>query len=188
MIARRSFLLLPLLLSAPPARAADAWAPLMEEGAIVLFRHANAPGTGDPPGFVLGDCATQRNLDERGREEARAIGEAFRRRGVEVGSVLSSQWCRALETAELAFPGQVREEAAFNSFFGRRHAATEATARARELLLRWKGPGTLVVVTHQVNITALTELVPRPGEGIVLRPHDNALSLLGRIPSPPVQN
>ena len=53
-----------------------AWAAL-REGAIVLFRHANAPGFGDPPGFRLDDCATQRNLDAQGRDQAVKIGDCF---------------------------------------------------------------------------------------------------------------
>ena len=186
MIARRSLFLLPLLLAAAPSRADDAaWARLREEGAIVLFRHATAPGTGDPPGFVLGDCATQRNLDEKGRAEARAIGNAFRKRGIAVGGVLTSQWCRARETAGLAFPGRAEEEPAFNSFFGNRAHEPEATSRARDVLQRWSGPGVLVVVSHQVNITALTGIVPRPGEGVVVKFEQGEATVLGRLPPQP---
>ena len=74
-----------------------AWKTLAQ-GGIVLFRHANAPGGGDPAGMRIGECATQRNLDERGRAQARRIGEAFRSRGVAAGRVLSSQWCRTRDT------------------------------------------------------------------------------------------
>ena len=185
MIARRSLLLLPLLLPFAQARADEAaWALLAKPGAIVLFRHATAPGTGDPAGFVLGDCATQRNLDEKGRAEARAIGEGFERRGIAVGRVLTSQWCRARETAELAFPGRPEEEPAFNSFFGSRADEPAATARARAILRGWAGPGALVVFSHQVNITALTGIVPRSGEGVVMRVSEGQVSVLGRLPPP----
>ena len=99
MIARRTLLALPLLFLAQPSRADEgAWALLGEPGAVILFRHANAPGTGDPAGFRLGDCSTQRNLDERGRAEARAIGEAFRARGIAVGRV-ETAWGLWLFTA-----------------------------------------------------------------------------------------
>jgi phosphohistidine phosphatase SixA len=183
MMHRRSLLLLPFCLPFAAARAeADPWRLLAAPGAIILFRHATAPGTGDPASFVLGDCATQRNLDETGRAEARAIGEAFRNRGIAVGRVLSSQWCRARETAELAFPGLVEEEPSFNSFFGDRSGEPAATAGALRILTGWQGPGVLVVVTHQVNISALTGVAPRSGEGIILRSGQGGTEVLGRLP------
>jgi phosphohistidine phosphatase SixA len=169
--------------SYPAAGRTDdvAWNAL-REGAIVLFRHANAPGTGDPDGFKLGDCATQRNLDAVGRDQARAIGAAFAAQGIQVGAVLASQWCRARETAELAFPGMVRDEPAFNSFFSDRSAESAQTERARGMLASWAGRGALVVVTHQVNITALTGIVPTSGEGIVISvADDGTFSLVSRI-------
>lgn len=171
-----------LLLCAASAAIADddAWRTL-HGGAIVLLRHATAPGVGDPQGFRLGDCRTQRNLDAKGRAEATRIGDAFRARGITVDAVLSSQWCRTHETAELAFPGRTKAEPAFNSFFD--DAANDATqtAAARALLLGWKGPGVLVVVSHQVNITALTGLYPGSGEGIVVARDGGALKVVGRI-------
>ncbi len=187
MIARRFFLLLPVL--APLAAWADTsdWDLLRRDGAIVLFRHANAPGTGDPPGFRLDECSTQRNLDARGRAEAKAIGEAFRAQGIKVGRVLSSQWCRARETADLAFPGEAREEPAFNSFFSNRANEPAMTARAKAILASWEGPGVLAVFTHQVNITALTDVVPKPGEGIIVQAGAVALRAAGRLPPPRVQ-
>lgn len=185
MITRRLLLPLFFLLPVTAAEAEEAaWRLLKQPGAIVLFRHANAPGVGDPAGFVPGDCATQRNLDERGRAEARAIGESFREQGIEVGLVLTSQWCRAKETAELAFPGRVREEPAFNSFFGNRADEPVATARALAILAGWQGPGVLVIVTHQVNITALTGVAPRPGEGVVVGAGQGGATVLERLPPP----
>jgi phosphohistidine phosphatase SixA len=162
------------------AHADAAWVELEPSG-IVIFRHANAPGVGDPDGFTIGDCTTQRNLDDTGRKQARAIGEAFRARGIEIGAVLSSQWCRARETAELAFPGKAAGEPAFNSFFGDRADEPERTATAKRILLDWNGPGVLVVVTHQVNIQALTGVSAASGEGIVLSRERNGLKAIGRI-------
>ena len=175
---RRRLLLAGLALPRPAAASEPAWEAL-RGGAIALFRHAIAPGGGDPAGMRLGDCATQRNLDEAGRAQARRIGEAFRARGVEVGAVLASRWCRAAETAELAFPGRARPEPAFDSFFAEPALRAALTEAARGVLRAWHGPGALFVSTHQVNITALTGIVPAQGEGIVLRPGE--LLVVGRI-------
>jgi phosphohistidine phosphatase SixA len=173
-----------LLAASASAAAQDAWPALSQSGAIVLFRHATAPGIGDPAGFRLNDCPTQRNLDGRGRAEARKLGEQFRSRKIAVGAVLSSQWCRGRETARLAFgEAAVKDEPAFNSFFSRSAGISEEqTAQARAILSRWRGPGTLVVVTHQVNITALTGVGAASAEGVVLRPAaDGSLQVVGRV-------
>ena len=82
------------------APADPAWAALRAGGAVVVLRHAQTvPGIGDPPGFRLQDCSTQRNLSEEGRQQARRLGETLRRAGVKVDEVLSSRWCRCLDTA-----------------------------------------------------------------------------------------
>ncbi len=170
-------------LMAATAAAADGWEEAAKPGAIVLFRHATAPGVGDPPGFKPDQCATQRNLDERGRAEARRLGEGFRSRNIPVTTVLSSQWCRTRETARLAFGNQVRDEPAFNSFFGQSQEGREGqTARARAVLSAWRGPGVLVVVTHQVNIQALAGVGASSAEGVVVRPAaDGTLKVVGKI-------
>lgn len=176
-----------LLPGAARASEAAAWAALAAAAtrpACVLFRHAEAPGMGDPPGMRLGDCATQRNLDAAGRAQARRIGEAFRARGVPVGAVVSSAWCRAAETAALAFPGLGRVEPAFNSFFDERGEGPARIAAARQLLLGWAGPGVLVAVTHQVNITGLTGVYPASGEGVVLVRQGAELAVAGRLRIP----
>jgi len=90
------------------AEATDAvWEAMREPGSFVVLRHSYAPGGFDPPAARLDDCSTQRNLDERGRAQARRISEAFRQRGIAVGAVLSSLRCRCLDTGRLAF-GQVQ--------------------------------------------------------------------------------
>lgn len=187
--ARRKLLaaLLLALASALPclpttAQAQPAW-PALRDGDIVLLRHANAPGTGDPPGLRLDDCSTQRNLDEAGRRQARRIGEQFRRRGIVVGGVLTSEWCRARETAAQAFPAlPARVDSAFNSFFADRSREPAQTRSAQATLQRWRGPGVLVVTTHQVNIGALTGINPASGEGVALRAQQGRLAVLGRLP------
>jgi hypothetical protein len=105
----------------PAAGRADApIGSLDQPGIVVALRHALAPGTGDPPGFVLDDCSTQRNLDGRGRDQARAMGERLREAGLGDAAVFSSRWCRCLETARLLALGPVTPLPALDSFFGRR--------------------------------------------------------------------
>ncbi|CTQ72035.1 histidine phosphatase family protein [Roseibium alexandrii] len=170
-----------MLLTMPHARADDVAWQALENGRIVLFRHALAPGTGDPANFTLGDCSTQRNLNDKGRADSRAIGQAFQDKGINVGRVLTSQWCRCVETAELAFPGQVEEEPVFNSFFQNRSAGPEQTRAAQRILEQWSGDGALVVITHQVNITALTDIFPQSGEGIVIQINNGEIDVIGRL-------
>jgi phosphohistidine phosphatase SixA len=153
----------------------------LRAGGIVLFRHAIAPGGGDPVGMEIGACATQRNLDTTGRAQARRIGDAVRAEGVAIAAVMASEWCRTTETAELAFPGRVEPQPLFNSFFATPGDGPARTAAARRLLLDRSGPGALVVVTHQVNITALTGIVPASGEGVVLRREGDRLVVVGRV-------
>ena len=94
-----------------------AWAELLQGRAVALLRHATAPGTGDPSGFRLDDCSTQRNLSQEGHVQARRIGTFFREKGIKEAAVYSSQWCRCLETARLLDFGAVKELPALNSFF-----------------------------------------------------------------------
>jgi phosphohistidine phosphatase SixA len=159
----------------------QAWDALKKPGTIVLFRHAIAPGGGDPAGFALNDCKTQRNLDEEGRAQARRLGEGFRKNAIQVDAVLTSQWCRTKETAQIAFAGLPKDEPSFNSFISRPDQASQQTEQARKLLLAWRGSGVLVVVTHQVNITALTKIFPASGEGIILHKQGNELKVVARL-------
>ncbi len=186
--ARLASLMLFVTVGAPTAQADEAgWAALVRPGAIVLVRHAHAPGVGDPPDMRLGDCPSQRNLDAQGRAESARLGERLRQRGVRVGAVLHSPWCRARDTAQLAMAAASgpasREEPAFGSFFGGHGDAARQTAAARELLRRWQGPGALLVFTHQVNVLGLTGVALAPAEGLVVRvgPGDGPLQVLGRI-------
>jgi broad specificity phosphatase PhoE len=155
-----------------PSLASElAWQALQEGGAVALLRHAHAPGTGDPPEFRLGDCSTQRNLSSEGREQARRIGEQFQANHIPIERVLSSEWCRCLETARLAFGDRVEPVAALNSFFSTQDAEGAQTRAVRALVEGWRAQsGVLVLVTHQVNITALTGLYPAEGEILVLKP------------------
>jgi broad specificity phosphatase PhoE len=163
---------LPWLALGRPAVAGDdaAWR-LLAAGGAVLLRHARTvAGIGDPAGFRLDDCSTQRNLSDEGRAEARRIGTAFERRGVGVDAVLSSRWCRCLDTARLAFPRHdVRVLEALNSFFADDGARQAQTGALRAWLARQDPSRRLVLVTHQVNIAALTGQPVGMGEAILVR-------------------
>jgi len=188
---RRCFLALPALLAAllatPFALADDAlWQRLQSGGHVLLIRHAATdPGIGDPPGFRLAACGTQRNLSAQGKRDAAAIGAALRERGIPLGPVLSSRWCRCLDTARLAF-GRVEEAPMLDSMFQDSDAA--GRAKVREVLARatrWRQAGArdnLVLVTHDVNIRALVSEYVAQGEIVVAQPVDGRLQVVGRMP------
>jgi phosphohistidine phosphatase SixA len=185
----RAFLALALALGIAPALAADdgreAWAALVQGGHVALIRHGNAPPGygGDPPGFKIDDCATQRNLDERGREQARVLGEAFRSHRVRVDRVESSPWCRCLETARLMAVGPVDSTWAVAAS----DKSPERLAALRQRVSSWRGPGTLVVVTHALTVQALVGILPGQAETVVLRPKLGAepgVDVVGRVPVP----
>jgi phosphohistidine phosphatase SixA len=171
---------------ASPAWASDAlWPMLGSGGYVVLIRHASTePGVGDPPNFRLDDCATQRNLSQAGRDEARRLGEAFRARGIPIAEVLSSEWCRCRDTALLAF-GRYAAWPPLNSFFGDRSTESAQTRVVRERAAKWRGAANLVIVTHQVNIAALAGVFAVQGEIVVLKADGaEGLELVGTIRPP----
>jgi broad specificity phosphatase PhoE len=145
-------------------------------------RHAEAPGVGDPPGWSLDDCATQRNLSAQGRSQARELGTRLRQERVAIGRVLSSPWCRCLDTARLLEVGTVVVEPAFANVFMLPERRTASAEQARALIGRWRGPGTLLVVTHAENIRDLTGQGPRSGEMVVVAPGEGgALRVIGSV-------
>jgi broad specificity phosphatase PhoE len=171
--------------AAGSARADEAaWRALAAGGCALLLRHASTvPGIGDPPGFRLDDCATQRNLSEAGRIEARAFGAELSRRGVAFDAVLSSRWCRCLETARLAFPrNEVEVLESLNSFFADGSTRAAQTAALRAWLARQGARRRVALVTHMVNITALTGESVAMGEAVIVRlGPDGAGAVLGRL-------
>lgn len=183
---RQGVVLLLLLLNSRgellAAATADLWSQLAAGGQIVLMRHAMAPGVGDPPTFQLGDCSTQRNLSEDGRQQARRIGAAFRHHGVTVDRIYTSQWCRCRETAELLGLGDVEPLPLLNSFFQARQQGQEQTEALAQFIKTTRRSGIMILVTHQVNITALTGIYPASGEAVIVAGAEaQPLRLLGKL-------
>lgn len=154
---------------------------LRQPGAVGLMRHARAPGVGDPPGMRLGECATQRNLSDEGREQARALGRRMRAVGLETAQLHSSAWCRARETAELLGLGPVSHLQALDSFFEDRRIASERTAALRAFMEAGHNGPPRILVSHQVNITALVDLYPADAELVVLLPGSNGYQVAARV-------
>ena len=186
--ARIVLTILVLALVCLPVRAdeAAALAALRQGGYVALMRHAAAPGgAGDPPGFRLDDCSTQRNLSAKGRADAVAVGERLKRDGVAFGRILASPWCRCRETGELMAMGPVTTEPAFSNAYVLADKRDALTQEARSVIARWDKAGNLLVVTHGANIAALTGINPAEGEIVVLAPRDKgALELIGRLAAP----
>lgn len=167
------------------AHADDAlWKLLADGGHVLLVRHAETtPGVGDPPGFRLEDCATQRNLSAAGRAQARRLGAELKRRGVPVGEVLSSPWCRCRETALLAF-GRSRTWDALGNLFGRAGEADEQVRALRPRIAAHAGKDNLILVSHGSTALALTGEHPAMGELLVLKPQAGGLRVAGRLAVP----
>jgi len=186
MFNRLAALLLAVGLTLPlGARAADEtalWQAARAGEAIIIMRHALAPGVGDPANFDVTDCTTQRNLDAAGRAQSREIGERFRAAGIASAAVHSSAWCRCRETAQLLGLGAVTTLPALNSFFRAWERQEAQTNDLRTWLTQWDGDGPLVLVSHQVNIRALTGLSTRSGEMLFMRvAKDGKIEVLGAI-------
>lgn len=168
--------------SAAPASAGDesvasALQAVADGRAAIVMRHALAPGTGDPAHFSLDDCHSQRNLSAEGRAQARRIGEFLGRSLDEAVTLRTSAWCRCRDTALEMDLGAVEVLPALNSFFRNRETADEQTAALRDWLLsHWSDsePTPAVLVTHQVNVTALTGIFPVSGEMVVVAPADTS--------------
>jgi len=169
------------------AAGPDAEAALRAGGVVAAFRHALAPGTFDPPGFRLGDCGTQRNLNDEGRAQARRVGEWFGSRSLQPARVRSSPWCRCMDTATLAFgraqawdalasPRGVSETTGAANLKTLRKALVEASAR-RGVFEVW--------VTHMFVLSDLASTSTASGEGLILQADANgAPRVLARLAAP----
>lgn len=162
-----------------PVRAA-----LAQTGANVVFmRHALAPGYGDPDNFQIEDCNTQRNLDEAGRRQAEAIGRYFREHQITFTAILSSRWCRCTQTAELLNYGSWSEFDGLNSFFQGHVDRQETLALLKDKLDSLSSDDMVLMVTHQVVISAITDISP-PSGGLVVYNTSTQNAKPVRVPHP----
>ena len=156
------------------------WKPAQDGDKIILIRHAKAPGGGDPAGFKIKDCKTQRNLDEVGINQSKKIGKLFKEKKIKIDQVLSSQWCRCKDTAKYAF-GNFKEFSALNSTYTPPYDQNEKQ-QIKDLKIyvnKWKGKGgNLVLVTHYVIILAITGETVRSGEIVITDKNFKVLSTI----------
>jgi len=165
----------------PSLRLSEAAARLSAAPHLLFMRHEQTvAGVGDPPGFRLDDCATQRNLSQAGRDRAERAGERMRQAGIVVGLVRSSRWCRGQDTARLAF-GRVEVWTPVNSFFAGQGDEAAQSRAVREFASNWTDTRHAMLVTHQVNISALLGVYTQQGEVVAARWHEGALRPLFRF-------
>ncbi|SEH64027.1 Histidine phosphatase superfamily (branch 1) [Rheinheimera pacifica] len=165
----KALILLLFILIPTTAQADDtAWAAWREGKALLLMRHALAPGTGDPAGFVLDDCSTQRNLNSEGQQQALRWGKLLRQQYRGNIQLYSSQWCRCLDTARLMALSTPQPLPLLNSFFAGRGDGDKQTQALMQYFSQAQLRQPTVLVTHQVNFTALTGIFPRSGEAVIV--------------------
>lgn len=170
----------------PESLAQDAlWSLLRQSGHAVFMRHSDAPGSGgvgDPSGFRLEDCATQRNLSDEGRAHARRTGEAFRKHGITFEHALTSPWCRCKETARLVLGRKAEPFAALSNLVGRYEHRNSQVKALKAYLAGLDGKTNVLLVTHGVVIRALTGQSPASGEMVIVKPGpDGAPEVVGRF-------
>lgn len=176
-----------LALAAGGAASAEtvALAELAKPGRVLMLRHALAPGTGDPPGFRIDDCSTQRNLDATGRTQARRLGSQLAKAGITSAQVYTSQWCRCQETARLLQLGPVNVLPALNSFYGRPPDRAANVTALRAFLAKLPVDGhPVILVTHQFTISAFTDAgTPSAGGSLFRLNGSGEPDWLGTLPS-----
>ncbi|MBW3227871.1 histidine phosphatase family protein [Marinobacter adhaerens] len=160
----------------------EAWEALRDGRAVLMLRHALAPGTGDPGNFDINDCSTQRNLNDTGREQARAWKPFLADHGIADARVFSSQWCRCMDTATGMDMGKVTEWPSLNSFFRNRGDGPAQTRQTIVLVNELEDGAPVIMVSHQVNITGLTGIFPSSNEGaIIALPLSEDPTVLARV-------
>lgn len=155
---------------------------LKEPGTHLILRHTLAPGTGDPDNFQIGDCSTQRNLNDEGRKQAKQLGDFLKRHNIRFDGVLSSQWCRCLETAELIDMGEVKEFEPLSSTWTRsQEVKVERTNDLKTFLNEDANQTNLLLVTHYINILELTGKTTASGEGLIIRVNHDTVTVIGHF-------
>ena len=160
-------------------------------GYVLLLRHSLAPGVGDPENFKLGDCSTQRNLSQEGRDDASEIGAWIKRQKVKIYRVESSRWCRARQTAKLLDIGKVKLNKNLDSLFRESNLESHPkTLKTKQQIISHRNKsGLLVLVGHYVNIAALVGVGVDSGEGVIVKANKNGvIKVLGATPNLARQN
>ena len=152
---------------------------LEDGGKLIFIRHAYAPGNGDPAGFNLNDCSTQRNLSDDGRKQAQRIGEFFTKNKIEIDKVLSSEWCRCKETAKIAFKNY-STNSFLNSFYSSKFSKNkDKQVKAFNYYIKnLESKKNLIFVTHYVFIYEILNYSPSSGEIVV---SDKNLNIIGSL-------
>tara|TARA_B100002051_G_C16619461_1_gene577427 strand:- start:348 stop:908 length:561 start_codon:yes stop_codon:yes gene_type:complete len=142
---------------------------LLKEGEkIVFIRHAHAPGNGDPDNFDIKKCSTQRNLNNDGISQSKKIGDFFSKNNIQIDKVLSSEWCRCKETAQIAFK-TFEVFNALNSFYDARFEKnkTNQIKNLKNFIHNWNGNKNLILVTHYVVISEILGIGVSSGEIVI---------------------
>ena len=134
---------------------------------VIFLRHALAPGVGDPENFIKEDCSTQRNLNDKGRLQARLIGNYLRSTNLKFSQILTSEWCRCIDTAKELNLGQWTTFSGLNSFFQEYEKKDQVMNKLQKKLDSLGYSDLALFVTHQVVISEQTGIVPRSGEMVL---------------------
>ena len=141
---------------------------------VFFLRHALAPGYGDPPDFSIDNCKTQRNLNTEGKDQATLIGKDLKNIGISFDKIYSSEWCRCTETASLLNLGEVTTFSGLNSFFQNHYNREETIAKLMNMLESLDKTGRVLMVTHQVVISAITGINVASGVAVAYDPSDGS--------------
>jgi phosphohistidine phosphatase SixA len=183
---KKSFIIFFLIIFSTPINSQEELINSLKDGNKLIFiRHAYAPGNGDPINFKLNECSTQRNLNHKGINQSKIIGQFFSKNKIQIDRVLSSEWCRCKDTAKFAFNKYITFDA-LNSFYDPRFKKNK-DKQIRDLksyIFNWSGEKNLVLVTHFVVISEVLNISAISGEIIV---SDRQFNIIGRYKKAPIE-